>query len=63
MREGLLEELHRFMFERLPKPPETIRGRPCLAEDWFVQDARTVAPNWLSDRDLRRACALLGCND
>lgn len=46
--------LLRFMFDRLPKTHEPANDRPCLAEEWFVRDARPVAPNWLDERDLRR---------
>lgn len=47
-------DLLRFSFERLPKPAAPYNDRPCLAEDWFVEDARPFAMNYLTEADLRR---------
>jgi len=47
------DDLHRYILDRLPNPQIDNR-RPCLAEDWFVEDARPLAPNWIADTDLRR---------
>jgi len=47
-----VSDLLRFALKRLPKPA-LCGARPCLAEDWFVSDARPLAMNYLSDDDLR----------
>lgn len=54
MRDGVIDDLRRFMFERLAKPPQPANGKPCMSEDWWIEDARSQAPNWLSENDLRR---------
>ncbi len=51
--QGTLGKLRRFFFERLPDP-QVFGRKPCIAEDWFVEDARPATPSWLSDDDLRR---------
>ena len=48
-----IDQLLRFTFDRLPNPQIGNR-KPCLEENWFVEDARPRSPNWLSDADLRR---------
>ena len=49
-----ISDLLRFHFDRLPKTEQPYRGRPCLSENWFVEDLRPIAPNWISDDHLRK---------
>ena len=44
----------RFVFERLPNPKLRAGAKPCLAEDWFVEDMHPITPEWLTEADLRR---------
>lgn len=47
-------ELYRFFISRLPKPPEPFRSKPCLAEDWFVEDMAPLVKNYVTTDELRK---------
>ena len=47
-------DLYKFHIARLPKVSEPFKSKPCLAEEWFVEDALPCVGNYVTKDELRK---------